>query len=217
MRFVYMMLGGLLVAVMISIVPALSQDGMEGDDAEEEQDLSDEAWMKLQQPNEHHKWLLKSVGEWDIEFKMFMEGAPEPVTMTGTSKVVDKWGRYAHEEYTIGDENFQMHGQGYIGYDNGAGEYRAMYIGSMGTSMTMYTGQRSDDGKTLTLVNERFEKNFGNMKVSERLVITDINDDKSTFTFYGKYGDEDERKIMEMTYTRKAADQPSDAEDPTRE
>lgn len=203
-RFVYMMLGGLLVALMVSLVPALSQDGgMEGEEAEEAEDLSEEAWMKLQQPNEHHKWLLKSVGEWNIEFKMFPEGAPEPVTMTGTSKVVDKWGRYAHETYTIGDENFQMQGEGYMAYDNGAGEYRATYVGSMGTGLTTYAGKRSDDGKTLTLLNERVETNFGKMKVRERLVVTEISDDESTFAFYGKYGDADERKIMEMKYTRK--------------
>jgi hypothetical protein len=96
-----------------------------------------------------------------------------------------------------------MTGEGYIGYDNGAGEYRAMYVSSMGTGMHVFTGQRSDDGKTLSMANERTEKNFGGMKVRERFVITEVSDDEHTFTFYGTYGDAPERKLMDMTYKRK--------------
>ncbi len=206
-RFMYTTAGALALLLMIGLVPVLSQDGMGGGDdgAAEEEDMGAK-WMKLNQPGKQHKEMAESVGQWEITGTMFEaqpDGTMKETALKGSSTIKMMWDRYLQEEMSIEGAEMPMKMIGYIGYDNSAQEYKAMYIGNMGTGMHVFSGGMSEDGKTMTLSGEWTEKGLDNMKVKERVVSTSKSADEQVMQIFGKYGEWPEMKLMEVTYKRK--------------
>lgn len=185
----------LLVALGVGLAPVLSQE------AKPEPEDPSEAWMKLQQPGPEHKWLAEEVGEWEIDGKMWMEGMPDPIPMKGGSKITMLHERYLHEDFWLGEGDMGFKGFGYMGYDNSAKEYCAMFCGNSGTGMRVLRGQKDDKG-VLTLAGKWHEKALG-MDYAERVVSERKSKDEAVVTIYIKYGDAAEMKMLEMTYKRK--------------
>ncbi len=207
LRFAYMLAGSLAVLLMIGLVPILSQDGMGGDDEKGSEGADwEQMWKELHKPGENQKWLAESAGNWEITGKMFQmspDGTMQEREMKGASTIKMMWDRYMYEEMTTECDGETMKMVGYISYDNSNKEFQAMYISDMGTGMRLFSGQRSEDGKSLTLSGEWVEKGFGGMKIKERVVTTSKSKDEEVMEMYGTYGDMPEMKIMELTYKRK--------------
>jgi hypothetical protein len=189
-RYIFAMCVGLLAVLMIGLVPALSQDdSKEGDDAA----------PPSQQPGPEHKWLAEDEGEWTIEAKLWMPGASEPTTMKGRSTMKMLWGRYLREEFTLGEGEQAIHGEGYIGFDNAAREFKSTYVLNTGTGMQMSAGKR--EGDVLTLSNEHEAPGVGKIKI--RVADKRTGADSRIKEVFGAFGDQPERRMWEFTYTRK--------------
>jgi len=198
-KFGFTTLAGLFVVLLAGLVPVFSQDGTDNDAGEEDTQIDP---AKLAQPGPEHEWLARDEGDWKVTQRIFIEGMDDPFEMTGEATLTMKWGRYLHEELTIGGGD-EANAIGYIGFDNSAREFKSVYLGIWGTGMEVLSGTRSDDGNTLTLKSERVEKGLGNLKVSDRFVITYKSDDERLVEMFSKQGDAPERKTAEMIYTRK--------------
>jgi hypothetical protein len=197
-RFGFTFGASLLILLMLALIPALSQDEMEGEDGPPE-----DPWAKLNEPGDEHKKLALDAGEWDIAAKMWMEGAEEPVETKGRATLKMVYDRYLYEEFSLGEGEQAFHGFGYIGYDNSNQEFVAMYCGNNQTGMQLLRGTSDKEGKTVTLKGEWVEKGLGDMKMKQRVEVTAVNADKTVTTIYMTMGDAPEAKIMEMTYTRR--------------
>ncbi len=200
-KFIWTMAASVLVLLAIGLAPVFSQEG--GEEAPPE-----DPWTKLHTPGDEHKWLAEEEGTWEISGKMWNagpDGKPVEVAVTGSARLKMLFDRYLTEEMkiTLGDTGVEMKMIGLIGYDNSAREFSAMYVGNMGTGMHVFTGQRSDENKVLTLSAEYVEKGLGDMKIKERIKNTRKSKDEVLLEMWGSYGDMPEMKMMEVTYKRK--------------
>ena len=60
-----------------------------------------QAWIEQNQPNEHHEHLRKSVGEWSVAGKFWMEPGQPPSESEGSSTITAILdGRYTQHEYS---------------------------------------------------------------------------------------------------------------------
>lgn len=198
-RFGFTFSASLMLILMLALIPALSQDGMGGD----EEPPAEDPWVKLNEPGEKHKQLALDAGDWDIAAKMWIPGMEEPMEMKGKATIKMMYDRFLHEEFTLGEGEHAMHGFGYMGYDNSNEEYVAMYCGSNQTGMQLLRGVESKDGKTVSLKGEWVEKGLGNLKVKQRVDVISESKDKTVVEIYSAYGDDPEAKVIEMTYTRR--------------
>jgi hypothetical protein len=192
------MIGAAVVLLLtgMGIGQAMSQEGGAEDPAGGEQD-----WMKLHQPGEEHKALAADAGEYDIEARMWMGEAKDPIVVKGTSKQTMMFDRFLFEEFTIGEGEMEYKGRGYMGYDNSNEEYCCCYFGSGETALHVLTGQRKGD--TTELTGQWTEKGMGGITVKQRVVVVNKDKDTTFTTIYGTYGDAPEVKHMELTYKRK--------------
>jgi len=197
-RFVYTLCASAMLILCISLIPALSQDaGGEKKDA-----TPQDAWAKLSQPGPQHKWLAEEVGDWNVEGKMWMEGAKDPMPFKASSKIKMVYDRYLHEEYT-GEGEMGMLGFGLFGYDNSNKEFQALWTTNMGTAMHVMSGQLDEKTGKLSMSAEWTEAGMGGMKVKSRVISTRKTKDEIAVEVFDTYGDAPEVKIVEMTYTRK--------------
>lgn len=108
------------------------------------------------EPNEHHQWLRRMVGEWEFEHSC---GGPdgEPMRTTGTERVTafgDLW--------VVGDGEGEIPGGGRmtmritLGFDPNQGRYVGTWIGSPMGSMFTYEGTREGDVLTLDTTGPSF-------------------------------------------------------------
>jgi hypothetical protein len=146
-----------------------------------------EAYMKLAQPNEHHKKLDTLAGDWTYQAKFWMAPEAPPMEMAGTTKYV--WildGRFLREEVK-GPAQAGMppfHGVGIMGYDNARKKYVGAWIDSMTTSLTHMSGDMDSSGKALTFHYEEFDVATGKMaKVKQ---VTKINGPDSHDVYFYK-------------------------------
>jgi hypothetical protein len=190
MRYVCVLCAGLLIGLSVSLV--LSQDDVKPVDWRK--------WSEFHAPGDEHKWLAEDAGEWEIRAQMWQPGAAEPQEIVGTSKMTMLWGRYLKEEYSFGEF---MPGVAILAYDNGGKQFKSVNVVNVGTDIPVFTGQRSDDGKSLTLTTEYVDRGMDDTTIRNRVVIIRTGDDKRVKQVFGKIGDQPERKMWEMTYTRK--------------
>lgn len=192
MRYLYVMVAGLLIGLSVSLV--WSQDDGEAVDWQK--------WAQFHAPGENHKWLAEDAGEWEITARM-TDSPEDAPAMKGRSTMTMMWGLYLQEEYELDMGSHKMTGVGHIGFDNGSKKFKSAYVVNVGTDLPIFTGSRSDDGNSLTLSTEVVERALDGMKVKNRVVITRNGDDVRTKEIFTTYGDQPERKMWDMTYTRK--------------
>jgi hypothetical protein len=191
MRYVYVLCAGLLIGLAVNIV--ISQDDIKPVDWQK--------WAEFHAPGEHHKWLAEDAGEWDISAKMWQPGADAPTEITGRSSMKMLFNRYLQEEYSFQDGTV-MPGLGHIAYDNNTSRFKAVYMVNVGTDLPMFTGQRSEDGNSLTLTTEYLDRGMNDTTIRNRVVITRKGDNVRVKEVVNQIGDQPERKAWEMTYTR---------------
>ena len=173
-------------------------------DQEDKMDMQEtmEAYQKLAIPGEPHKMMARWEGSWDIRMKSWMEPDQPPVESKGTAEYrTILGGRFLQEEIQSEMMGSPYNGRGFMGYDNNTGKYTTVWIDDMSTSIMVFEGTASPDGKTITQTSHYDDPIQGPMDF--RTVTTIMDDDTQGFEMYttGKTGKEE--KMMEIVYTRK--------------
>ncbi|MCP4246958.1 MAG: DUF1579 domain-containing protein [bacterium] len=179
-------------------------DGHEHGQAGEPDEMTAEmaAWIKLGVPGEHHEHLKPMAGKWNVALKMWMDPAAPPQESAAT--VEYRWildGRFLQEEVKGHFMGEPFEGLGFIGYDNLQKKYTTAWMESMGTMIITSMGTCDSSGKVFNFTGEHPDPMTGGTKKS-RYVMRLVNDNKMTGENHETGPDGQERKTMELVYTR---------------
>lgn len=156
-----------------------------------------QAWLAKNQPNEHHAHLAKSVGDWKVAGKFWMQPGQPPMESEGTSKVTAVLdGRYVQHEYDSSFMGQPFRGLGLDGYDTVKEAYVSTWVDSMSTGIMFMQGQR--EGEVMTAFGECPGMGGGTRKLKS---VTVSSDEGMVFSMFDEVEGE-WQKSMELTYTR---------------
>lgn len=150
-----------------------------------------------------HRWLKQLVGEWDGNFKMYMQPDQPPAETKGTDSV-----RALGDHWVTADTRTTMMGTPFdgilsLGYDAQTKQFNGTWIDSMSGYLWVYKGRLNDVGDTLTLETKGPSMNDLNETTNYREVITIKDKDHRTFTSNIELEDGKWTKILEVDYRRK--------------
>ncbi len=186
-------LGAALVLLgAAALSPALAQDG------EMTEAMMAEAMAKMA-PGEKQAELAKLAGEWNAKVTSWHAPGMEPEVSDATATlemVLD--GRYLKQTMKGSMMGMPYTGIGFTGYDNLSGEYRTVWMDSIGTGMMFASG--TGDGMTMTATTV---DPMSGAEVPLRMVTEIVSDKEHRFVMYMKLPDGTEFKGMEIVYTRK--------------
>lgn len=128
--------------------------------------LTPQEWASLSKPGAQHKLLQSFVGEWDVRLTFWSSPNSKGQTSKGLSSIA--WmldGRFVREQFRgeVAGETFE--GLGIMGFDNGAREFRSLWIDSLNTAMTVATGRYVPDANTFELSSELYDPLRSGFKV----------------------------------------------------
>jgi hypothetical protein len=158
----------------ISIAIALFVSGVLGQSAEPVKDHD--------KPARDHRWLQQLVGEWDVQYKVYMQPDQPPSESAGTDSV-----RTVGDHWVIADTKSTMMGDPFngvlsLGYDSRNKRFNATWIDSMGGHLWVYKGTLSDAGDTLTLETEGPSMQDLDKTARYKETITITGENSRTFT-----------------------------------
>ena len=186
------MIGALLGAFALGRAGAQEGTGDKGMD-----DMA--AWMELAKTGPEHAKLMKVVGNWACECKMWMQPGADPMLATGkavfSSVLGDRFLKQDYEGTLMGQPDL---GIGYTGFNNATRKYEAVWLSNMGTGVMLMTGTETEPG---TCEFEGSCMGPGGKEVNHRLVLKHVGDDKQILEMFDTRGGV-ETKSMELTYTR---------------
>lgn len=175
-----------------------------------------EAWAATAMPGKEHATLTANVGVWDGKCTMHdpMSGkTTESVCVTTTTSMLG--GRFTRSETQgkmdmgMGPADFE--GFGLTGYNNVSKKYESTWCDNFGTLILNFTGDRSADGKVLTLTTH-FKDPMSGQDSWMREVETVTGPNTMTLEMYGPSMDgKGEMKMMEIAYTRRPGTEPKAA------
>ncbi len=117
-----------------------------------------EAWTKSMQPSKFHEFLGRFVGEWDVEFQMYMQPGADPMVSEGSARIYWQFpGKWLAEENKASFMGRPMDSFLLTGYDNVKRQFVGTLVDSMSTEMKSFKGALSPDGKVLTMFGEMDE------------------------------------------------------------
>ena len=105
-------------------------------------------------PPRDHEWLKQLVGEWDVQWKMYMQPDQPPMEAAGTDSV-----RALGDQWIIAEAKTTMMGSPYngilsLGYSAQKKHFIGTWIDSFGGHLWVYKGTLNDAGDALTLETE---------------------------------------------------------------
>ena len=156
-------------------------------------------------PGAQHKMLEESVGTWDAEVKMWMNGpSGEPMVSKGTSEQkIILGGRYLQQDFTGEMMGQSFTGTGFTGYDNFKKKYVSFWIDNMSTGMSTMDGALDKDGKSVTMWGRMDEPATGQKDKKVKYVTRFVDKDTQVFETYDVTSFGDKKPIMEITYKRR--------------
>ena len=162
-----------------------------------------EAFLKANQPNEHHARLKQLAGTFDVEMETVMApGAPPQKSKGVSTSEMILGGRYLHGAYKGDMMGMAFEGNSLMGYDVQKKKYFNAWIDSMSTGLIVFDGAVDPAGKVFTFTGEMDDAMTGR-KVKIRHVTTIVSNEKYTFDWYETGPDGKENKSMSAVYTRK--------------
>lgn len=161
-----------------------------------------DTYSKLATPGEPHKQFASLAGSWTTKTKSWMDPNKPPMESTGScEQKMLLGGRFLQQECTGDMMGQSFTGIGLNGYDNHTKKYVSTWMDSLGTAIYYMEGTASADGKTVTQKGQYDDPIEGRMKLRSVTKIVDNNSE--IFEMYGTDRSGKERKMMEITYTRK--------------
>jgi hypothetical protein len=162
-----------------------------------------EAFMKLNQPGEHHAHLKQLAGTFDVEMETVMApGAPAQKSKGVTKSEMILGGRYLQGAYKGDMMGMAFEGNSLMGYDVQKKKYFNAWIDSMTTGLVTFEGSCDKNGKVFTFTGEMDDAMTGR-KMKIRHVTTIVSADKYTFEWFESADGGKEHRGMYATYTRK--------------
>ena len=117
-----------------------------------------EAWMQSMEPSKFHNFLARFVGDWDVEFQIYMQAGAEPMKSKGTAKIYWQFpGKWLAQDNKASFMGQVMNSFSLTGYDNVKRQFVGTLVDSMSTEMKSFKGGLSPDGKVLTMYGEMDE------------------------------------------------------------
>ena len=176
---------------------ALGEDAPGGGGMPSESEM-EKMMTELAKPGEHHTWLTAQAGEYDVAMKTYGPGGVQEAKATATVKMV-LGGRFQEQRFNGTVHGKPFEGFGMTGYDNLKKEFVNYWFDTMGTAPSVARGQRSADGKVMTLTGS-WDMPGGAMPFS--MVTTVKSEKEMTFKMTGTFQGQ-EMPMMEATYTKK--------------
>ncbi len=163
--------------------------------------------QKYTQPAEHHKKLERFVGEWDMEIRITMQGAPGTATK-GSSTI--KWlmpGRWLQMESTGTMMGLPLNTFTLLGYDNFKQSYVTTSVSSIDTAMNRSEGDFTPYDKALVVYGTLDEYLTGEHDKMVKTVYRFISDDELMIEVYDLPIGEVNNQVLEFKMTRKASEE----------
>jgi len=162
------------------------------------QDAPDEPKLMPEQA-----WLKQLAGEWDVQFKTYMQPDQPPVEAAGSDSV-----RAIGDHWVIAETKFTMMGTPLsgvlsVGYDAGKKQFNATWIDSTSGNLWVYEGTLNEAGDTLTLETEGPSMQNLNETARYKEIITIKGKDHRTFSSSIETEDGQWMTILEADYRRK--------------
>ena len=107
--------------------------------------------MRLATPDKHHEALGIMVGNWKAHTSFIMDPSQPPMEGEGTMSA--EWvlgGRYIHTSFKMDFMGEPFEGIGYLGYDIAHEEYNSIWMDSMSTKISLFTGGE-EEGDALVM------------------------------------------------------------------
>ena len=154
-------------------------------------------------PARDHEWLKQLVGEWNAQFKMYMQPDQPPAESTGTDSV-----RALGNQWVVAETKATMMGAPYsgimsLGSDAQKKHFHGTWIDSFGGYLWVYKGTLNDAGDTLTLETEGPSLQAADKTARYKEVIQFTGKDSRTFTSSFETEDGKWVKILTIEYRRK--------------
>ncbi len=162
-------------------------------------------WMKIASPAKEHAELVKCTGDWSYTSKSWwVPGQPAQDGSGNRKASMIFGGRYLkfEDEGDMGG-GMKMKGMGLLGFDNFRKEYGMFWIDDMSTGMVWAQGTASADGKTVTLMGKMDDPMSGRKDVPVKYVTKFVSDTHHEFEIWDDAGSPNERKMLEIHYTKK--------------
>ncbi|HMB55115.1 MAG TPA: DUF1579 family protein [Thermoanaerobaculia bacterium] len=187
----------------LAVPAALAQEGASSDAEKAMQEMM-EAMQQATAPGPHHEALADFVGDWDVELKLVMPGAPAQ-SSKGRSKIgwlID--GRWLEER--IEGELFGQPFESFTirGFDSYAKNHVAVTVSSFDTAMNMVRGLVSDpSGKTATMYGFLDEYTTGELHKPFKVTSRKIDKDHHVLEIWDLGIGEAGAPVLEYSYTRR--------------
>jgi hypothetical protein len=192
-----------LLALCSTVVAAFAQDKSKPAAPPAMSNADMEAMMKAATPGEPQKKLARLAGDWTFTNTMWMAPGQPPMQSTGTMHgVVLMGGRYVEHTWKGDMMGMPFEGRGTDGYDNVGKQYVASWVDNMSTGIIHSTGTCDDGVKVCTYNAEMWDPMSGK-KITQRSVITWMDDNNFKNEMYGPGPDGKEAKMMEIVAKRK--------------
>ncbi len=161
-----------------------------------------DTYTRLATPGEPHKQMARMAGSWNTTTKAWMDPQKPPLVSKGScEQAMLLGGRFLRQECTGDMMGQSFTGIGLNGYDNHTKKYMSIWMDSMGTAIYVMEGTASADGKIITQTGHYDDPVEG--PVNLRSVTKIVDNNHEVFEMYGTDKTGKDRKMMEITYTRK--------------
>ena len=162
------------------------------------------AMMEAMTPGEAHKQLARMAGDWTFTNKMWMAPGAPPSESTGTMHAeMILGGRYVQSVWKGNMMGQPFEGHGTDGYDNLAKQHVGTWVDNMGTGILYSTGTCDNAGKVCTANGDMIDP-VTKKKGSIKSVTTWTDNNNFKLELFGRDGNGQEMKMMEMVLKRKS-------------
>lgn len=162
------------------------------------------AMMEAMTPGEPHKQLARMAGDWTFTNKMWMAPGAPPSESTGTMHAeMILGGRYVQSVWKGNMMGQPFEGHGTDGYDNLAKQHVGTWVDNMGTGILYSTGTCDNAGKVCTANGDMIDP-MTKKKGSIKSVTTWTDNNNFKLELFGRDGNGQEMKMMEMVLKRKS-------------
>ena len=166
-----------------------------------EQSAEMQAWMEYMRPGPMHEMMAKTVGNWNVNTKYWMDPAGEPLETQGKATVeMILGGRYMKSTHTGTMMGMPFEGISLQGYDNAKGEFTSIWIDNMGTGFSISKGKYDEATHSINFEGSMLDP-ITKEDMNFRQVVKNIDDNHFIFEMYMNYKGQ-EFKSMVVDYSR---------------
>jgi hypothetical protein len=164
-----------------------------------------ETLVRHAMPGEPHRLLDRLIGSWDTLTRYWPKPGVEAVESRGTG--ARRWildGRFVLEELDGGNLALAFRGLGLFGFDAFAEKYTSAWVDTMNTSILTNLGAYNKTNDAVHFTGQ-YKDPWSGLAKAERGVLRFVGKDQHVLDIYVTEPSGPERKMLEITYTRRAA------------